>query len=112
MNKNSITAYSVIGTLTNVGSVLAIESRSMESLELAQLKSHKIPSINSYSAGNYANSNGDNSIVIGLSSNSCSDGLLPLGGNPVARERSSVALDTDLLENKQYDNKNIRDYFG
>ncbi|MGP1947496.1 MAG: YadA-like family protein [Arsenophonus sp. NC-PG7-MAG3] len=105
MNKKIILACTMIETLTNVGSVLAIESNYMEKLELAQLKSHKISGINSYSAGNYANSNGDSSIAIGLSSNSWGDGSLALGRNAVARERSSVALGTDSLANRQYDKK-------
>ncbi|MGP1925054.1 MAG: YadA-like family protein [Arsenophonus sp. NEOnobi-MAG3] len=105
MNKKIVLASTIMGALTNVWPVLAIESDYMEKVELAQSKAHKISGINSYSAGSYANSNGDSSVAIGLSSNSWGDDSLALGRNAVARERSSVALGSDSLANRQYDKK-------
>ncbi|MFP3028820.1 MAG: YadA-like family protein [Arsenophonus sp.] len=105
MNKKTVVTCAIIGALTNVLPVLAIDSDYMEKLELEQSKAHKISGINSYSAGSYANSNGDSSVAIGISSNSWGDDSLALGRNAVARERSSVALGSDSLANRQYDKK-------
>ncbi|MGP1947250.1 MAG: YadA-like family protein [Arsenophonus sp. NC-PG7-MAG3] len=105
MNKKTILVCSMIEILTNVGSALAIEFHSLESLDLTQSKLYKVAGFNSYNAGNYANSIGSSSVAIGLSSNSLGDGSLALGRNAIARKMSSVALGTDSLANRQYDKK-------